>query len=85
MKTDQVYEELDASKMGDDIMTSNVYENFNARKILDPLNDEVMNKKGYRQLDASKRNDAVIGGEDYEELAVDFKMLDETTNYASLK
>ena len=82
VKTDQVYQELDDSKMYDNVMTSNDYKNLNARKI-DRLNDEVVNKKGYRGLDVSKRNNNVIGGEDYKEL--DLKMLDKTSNYASLK
>ena len=52
MKTDQVYQELDDSKMYDNVITSNVYENLNTRKI-DPLNDEVINKKDYQGMDAS--------------------------------
>ena len=82
-KTDQDYEELDVNKMDDDVMTSKDYQKLNVRK-MDPLNDKVMNKRGHSGWDASKRNDELyVIGEDYEEL--DLRMLDETTNYASLK
>ena len=81
-KTDQVDQELDASKMDDDVMTSKGYQNVNAG-LIDPLYDEVMDRRGHRGLDASRRNDNVISEEEYEEL--DLKMLDETTSYASLK
>ena len=79
---EEVYQELDVSKMDDDVTTNKNYQKMNVRT-MDPLNYVVMNKRGYRGLDASKRDDDGICSKDYEEL--DPKMLDETTNYASLK
>ena len=68
--------------MDDDVMTSTDYQKLTVKK-MDPLNDEVMNKRDYLGMVPSKRNNNVICGDDYAEL--DPKMLDETTNYASLK
>ena len=79
---EEVYQELDVSKMDDDVTTNKNYQKMNVRT-MDPLNYVVMNKRGYLGLDASKRDDDGICSKDYEEL--DPKMLDETTNYASLK
>ena len=77
-----VYQELDVGKMDDDVTTNKNYQKMNVRT-MDPLNYVVTNKRGFLGLDASKRDDDVICSKDYEEL--DPKMLDETTNYASLK
>ena len=74
---EQIYEEVDDIGKADQ-----VYEELDVRK-MDPSDDVVMNKRCYPELDAIERSGNVIGGEDYEEL--DPKMLDETTNYASLK
>ena len=82
IQEEEDYQELDVSKMDDDMTTNKNYQKMNAGT-MDPLNYEVMNKRGYLGLDASKRDDDGICNKDYEEL--DPKMLDETTNYASLK
>ena len=79
---EEVYQELDVSKMDDDVTTNKNYQKMNVRT-MDPLNYVVMNKRGYLGLDASKRDDDGICSKDYEEL--DPKMLDNITNYASLK
>ena len=77
-----VYQELDVGKMDDVVTTNKNYQKMNVRT-MDPLNYVVTNKRGFLGLDASKRDDDGICSQDYEEL--DPKMLDETTNYASLK
>ena len=82
IQEEEDYQELDVSKMDDDVTTNKNYQKMNAGTN-DPLNYVVMNKRGYLGLDASKRDDDGICSKDYEEL--DPKMLDETTNYASLK
>ena len=82
VKTDQDYQELDASQMDDNVMTSKDYQKLNVKKI-DSLIDALMNKRGQIGLDASNKSTEVIGGEDYEEL--DLEMFNETTKYASLK
>ena len=78
---DTDYQELDARKMDDDVMTNKDYQKLNVRKV-DPLHNEVMTIKGNLGLDASKKDD-VICGEDYDEL--DAEKMDKTPQYASLR
>ena len=84
-ETSQNDQELDVSQMDDDVMTSKDYKKMNVRK-MDPLDDEVMTKKGNLGLEAIKKEEEledVICEEVYEEL--DTEKVDETTQYASLK